>query len=57
MLPGSTDDEVIKYDYGIILGSAHDELLGSALGASDGIKLRLDKGTELGSPDGSFDGS
>ena len=33
------------------------ELLSSTLGAADGITLGLDEGTELGSPDCSFDNS
>ena len=44
-------------DNGIILVSIDDKLLGSTLGAAHRITLRLDEGTELGSPYGSFDGS
>ena len=40
----------------IILSSYDGEVLGTTLRVADGITLRLDEGTELGSSDGSSDG-
>ena len=48
---------MLGYGNGVILGYNVGELLDSTPGYADRSIIGLDEGTELGSPDGSFDGS
>ena len=48
---------MLGYGDGIILGCTDGELLGSTLGYVDRNTIGIDEGTDLVSPDGSFDGS
>ena len=54
---GSTDGKVIGSDEGIKLGLCDVKLLVTLIENVDGIKLGVDVETDLGSLDGSFDGS
>ena len=53
---GYTYGKVLGSDEGIKLGLFDDKVLGNILVNVDGITLRLDIGTELGSLDVYFDG-
>ena len=48
---------MLGYFDSIILGSTDVELLGPTLGASDRNIIGLDEVNDIGSPDGSLDGS
>ena len=54
---GYTNDEAIGSNEGILFGSTDGDVIFSKLGTEDGMLLVLDEGTELGSLDGSIDGS
>ena len=48
---------MLLYGDGIILGYNDGKLIASTLGDADRNTIGINEGIELGSPDGSFDGS